>query len=90
MSTPEADLEREQAERKERAAHARDQASTKVQRIAATIELPRYSIFMPMDGFEGDLDSSVLYAGESCSLVSDVRPAADIVADADAIRAAAS
>lgn len=56
------------------------------------IELPRYSIFMPMDGFEGDLDSSVLYAGESCSLVSDVRPAADIVAtlaaDADAIRAA--
>lgn len=56
------------------------------------IELPRYSIFMPMDGFEGDLDSSVLYAGESCSLVSDVRPAADLVAslaaDAEAIRAA--
>ncbi len=59
-----------------------------------TIELSRYSIFMPMDGFEGDLDSSVLYAGESCSLVSDIRPAADIVAtlaaDADAIRTAAS
>jgi nitronate monooxygenase len=59
-----------------------------------TIELARYSIFMPMDGFEGDLDSSVLYAGESCSLVTDIRPAADIVAtlaaDADAIRTAAS
>ena len=58
-----------------------------------TIDLPRYSVFMPMDGFEGDLDSSVLYAGESCSLVSDVRPAADIVAtlaaDAEAIRTAA-
>lgn len=58
-----------------------------------TIELPRYGIFMPMEGFEGDLDSSVLYAGESCSLISDIRPAADIVAtlaaDADAIRAAA-
>jgi NAD(P)H-dependent flavin oxidoreductase YrpB (nitropropane dioxygenase family) len=54
------------------------------------IELPRYSIFMPMEGFDGDLDASVLYAGESCSLVSDVRPAADIVAtlaaQADAIR----
>jgi nitronate monooxygenase len=57
-----------------------------------TIELSRYSIFMPMDGFEGDLDSSVLYAGESCSLVSDIRPVADIVAalaaDANAIRSA--
>ncbi|MDD7941572.1 nitronate monooxygenase [Actinomycetospora lutea] len=55
-----------------------------------TVDLPRYSIFMPMDGFEGDLDASVLYAGESCSLVSDVRPAAEIVrtlaADADAAR----
>ncbi|WP_433784747.1 NAD(P)H-dependent flavin oxidoreductase [Actinomycetospora sp. CA-101289] len=57
-----------------------------------TIELPRYSIFMPMDGFEGDLDASVLYAGESCSLVNDVRPAADIVAtltaEAGALRTA--
>lgn len=56
-----------------------------------TIDLPRYGIFMPMEGFEGDLDSSVLYAGESCSLISDVRPAADIVAtlaaDAEAVRA---
>jgi NAD(P)H-dependent flavin oxidoreductase YrpB (nitropropane dioxygenase family) len=57
-----------------------------------TVDLPRYSIFMPMEGFEGDLDASVLYAGESCSLVSDVRPAADIVAtlaaDAEAAREA--
>jgi NAD(P)H-dependent flavin oxidoreductase YrpB (nitropropane dioxygenase family) len=55
-----------------------------------TIELQRYSVFMPMEGFEGDLDEAVLYAGESCSLVSDVKPAAEIVrvlaADADAIR----
>ncbi|GAA4882299.1 NAD(P)H-dependent flavin oxidoreductase [Actinomycetospora straminea] len=58
-----------------------------------TVELPRYGIFMPMDGFEGDLDSSVLYAGESCSLITDIRPAADIVAalaaDAEAVRGAA-
>ncbi|MFC5138359.1 NAD(P)H-dependent flavin oxidoreductase [Actinomycetospora rhizophila] len=55
-----------------------------------TVELPRYGIFMPMEGFEGDLDASVLYAGQSCSLVNDVRPAADIVAalarDAEAAR----
>ena len=54
------------------------------------VELPCYSVFMPMEGFEGDLDSSVLYCGESCSLISDVRPAAELVrslaADADAIR----
>lgn len=53
-------------------------------------ELPRYGIFMPMEGFEGDLDEAVLYAGESCSLVSDVKPAAEIVqtlaAEAHAIR----
>jgi NAD(P)H-dependent flavin oxidoreductase YrpB (nitropropane dioxygenase family) len=54
------------------------------------VELPRYSVFMPMEGFEGNLDASALYCGESCSLISDVRPAAEIVrtlaADADAVR----
>ena len=54
------------------------------------VELPRYSVFMPMEGFEGDLDSSVLYCGESCSLITDVKPAAEIVrilaADAEATR----
>ena len=47
-------------------------------------------VFMPMESFEGDLDSSVLYCGESCSLITDVKPAADIVrilaADAEATR----
>ena len=43
------------------------------------LEVPRYSVFMPMEGFDGDLDYSVLYAGESCSLVEDVRPAGEIV-----------
>ncbi|WP_133252068.1 hypothetical protein [Actinomycetospora cinnamomea] len=54
-----------------------------------TVELPRYGIFMPMEGFDDDLDSSVLYAEESCSLISEVRPAADVVtglaADAEAL-----
>lgn len=43
------------------------------------VELPRYSIFMPMEGFEGDIDDQVLYCGQSCTLVHDVVPAAEIV-----------
>lgn len=44
------------------------------------VELTRYGVFMPMAGFEGDLEDQVLYCGQSCSLVHDIRPAADIVA----------
>lgn len=43
------------------------------------VELLRYSIFMPMEGFEGDLDDQVLYAGQSCALIDSVEPAAEIV-----------
>jgi NAD(P)H-dependent flavin oxidoreductase YrpB (nitropropane dioxygenase family) len=46
-----------------------------------TIDLPAYAVFPPLDGFAGDLERTALYCGESCSLVNDVRPAADIVAD---------
>jgi nitronate monooxygenase len=46
-----------------------------------TLETPRYHIFMPLEGFEGDMDYTVLYAGQSCSLVNDVKPAAEIVRD---------
>ena len=55
------------------------------------VDLTRYGVFMPMEGFEGDLDEQVLYCGQSCALVDDIRPAADIVAalarDADAVLA---
>ena len=44
------------------------------------VDVPAYSIFMPMEGFEGDLDRSCLYAGQSCELVDEVLPAADLVA----------
>ena len=44
------------------------------------VDLPAYSIFMPMEGFEGDMDRSCLYAGQSCELVNDVQPAAELVA----------
>jgi nitronate monooxygenase/enoyl-[acyl-carrier protein] reductase II len=33
----------------------------------------------PTAGFAGDIEDAVLYAGESCMLISDVRPAAEIV-----------
>jgi nitronate monooxygenase/enoyl-[acyl-carrier protein] reductase II len=56
------------------------------------VELPRYGVFMPMEGFEGDLDHAVLYAGQSCALVDDILPAArivhDLVEEADALIAA--
>lgn len=39
----------------------------------------RYSISMPMTGFAGDLEDQALYCGQSCSLIDDIRPAAEIV-----------
>jgi len=43
------------------------------------VEVPRYSVFPPLEGFDGDLDDTVLYAGQSCALVNDVKPAAQII-----------
>jgi len=43
------------------------------------VEVPRYSVFPPLEGFDGDLDDAVLYAGQSCALVNDVKPAAQII-----------
>jgi NAD(P)H-dependent flavin oxidoreductase YrpB (nitropropane dioxygenase family) len=45
------------------------------------IDLPAYAVFPALDGFSGDLERTALYCGESCTLVNDIRPAADIVAD---------
>jgi nitronate monooxygenase/enoyl-[acyl-carrier protein] reductase II len=41
----------------------------------------RYSPGMATRDFEGDLDLAPLWAGESCSVVNDIKPAAQIVAD---------
>jgi nitronate monooxygenase/enoyl-[acyl-carrier protein] reductase II len=46
-----------------------------------TVEMPRYHIFPPMEGFEGDIEYAALYCGQSASLVKDVKPAAEIVED---------
>ena len=52
-----------------------------VSRAGTPVELVCYSSFMPIEGFTGVLDYAALYAGESCGLVNDIKPAAQIVAD---------
>jgi nitronate monooxygenase len=49
--------------------------------IDIPLEVPRYGVFPPMTGFTGDLEHAALYAGESCNLVHDIKPAAQIVRD---------
>jgi len=46
-----------------------------------SVDIVKYMVFPPLTGFTGDFDSAVLYAGESCSLVNDIKPAAQIVRD---------
>jgi len=46
-----------------------------------TVEVPKYAVFPPMPGFTGDIELTALYAGESCTLVNDIKPAAQIVRD---------
>jgi nitronate monooxygenase len=52
-----------------------------VPRAGRPVDVVRYASFMPIEGFTGELDYAALYAGESCSLVNDIKPAAHIVAD---------
>ena len=44
-------------------------------------EWPRYAIGSPPPDFEGDIEYTPLWAGESCSVVNEIKPAADIVRD---------
>lgn len=46
-----------------------------------TVDMVKYMVFPPLTGFTGDIDYAVLYAGESCGLVHDIKPAAQIVRD---------
>ena len=43
------------------------------------ITLPRYTVFMPMEGFDGDIEATPLYAGESVERIEGVEPAAKII-----------
>ncbi len=47
----------------------------------ALTEIPRYAVFNPMAGFEGDIEYAALYAGESTNLITELKPAASIVED---------
>lgn len=49
--------------------------------IDIPLDIPRYGVFPPMTGFTGDIEHAALYAGESCRLVNDIKPAAQIVHD---------
>ena len=50
--------------------------------VAGTpMETPKYSAMAPLTGFVGDMEHVALYAGESCSLVNNINPAAQIVQD---------
>jgi nitronate monooxygenase/enoyl-[acyl-carrier protein] reductase II len=45
------------------------------------VDMVQYMVFPPLTGFTGNIDYAVLYAGESCSLVHNIKPAAQIVRD---------
>ena len=44
-------------------------------------EWPRYAIGVATPDFDGDVDYAPLWAGESCSVVNDIKPAAQVVRD---------
>ncbi len=46
-----------------------------------TVEVVKYSVFPPTEGFTGDMEQAALYAGESCSLIHHIKPAGQIVQD---------
>ncbi|TMF24409.1 MAG: hypothetical protein E6I31_03870 [Chloroflexi bacterium] len=58
------------------------------------VDWPRYAIGVAPPDFDGDIEYAPLWAGESCSVVNDIKPAGDIVRDlardADAILATAA
>lgn len=45
------------------------------------LDVPKYGAFPPGPDFTGDIEYAALYTGESCSLITDIKPAAQIVHD---------
>jgi nitronate monooxygenase/enoyl-[acyl-carrier protein] reductase II len=43
------------------------------------MDVPKYSAMSPLSGFVGDMEYIALYAGESCTLINEIKPAAEIV-----------
>jgi NAD(P)H-dependent flavin oxidoreductase YrpB (nitropropane dioxygenase family) len=50
-----------------------------LQRGSKSVDVPRYWALCATADFNGDLDYAALHAGESCGLVNDIKPAAEIV-----------
>jgi nitronate monooxygenase/enoyl-[acyl-carrier protein] reductase II len=46
----------------------------------STIDIPAYSAYLPEPDVTADVEQMALYAGQSCSLIDAVQPAAEIVA----------
>jgi nitronate monooxygenase len=45
-----------------------------------TVDIPAYSAYLPEPQVSADIEGMALYAGQSCSLIQDIEPAAEIVA----------
>ncbi len=45
------------------------------------VDWPRYAVGMATPEFDGDIEYAPLWAGESCSVVNDIKPAGEIVKD---------
>jgi nitronate monooxygenase len=46
-----------------------------------TVDIPSYSAYLPEPDVTADIEQMALYAGQSCSLIDAVQPAAEIVAE---------
>ena len=55
-----------------------------MQMAEKVISVPKYSVFPPRESFVGDVENMVLYAGESCGLIHDIKPAEQIVREISA------
>jgi nitronate monooxygenase/enoyl-[acyl-carrier protein] reductase II len=44
-------------------------------------EWPRYAIGTAPPDFDGDIEYAPLWAGESCTVVNDIKPAGEVVRD---------
>jgi nitronate monooxygenase len=47
----------------------------------STVEIPAHSAYLPEPELSADIEQMALYAGQSCSLINAVKPAAEIVAE---------
>ncbi|HEX2541452.1 MAG TPA: nitronate monooxygenase [Caldimonas sp.] len=44
-----------------------------------TVDVPAYSAYLPEPGVDAEIEQMALYAGQSCSLIDAIKPAAEIV-----------